>query len=113
MTDPSPIDPPSIQLAEASLADPPKALSPHNETDQLAQMLKDIQASTDDLQRVSRALNALASLTTSGNPIHTHLEVVNSEDLGALFNVIGDYVATKTRALDDLVHQAAEVARRR
>lgn len=105
MTDPSPI---KVQQ-QTSTSDPPAWSGTY--ANQIGPLIADMQTSAYDLQRIGRALNAVAALTTSGDPAHTHLEVVNSEDLGALFNLIGDCVTRKSRGLEEALSRVAQVGK--
>lgn len=57
-----------------------------------------------DVWLVGRSLQALASLTTSGDPRGTTLGAVGSEDLGALFELLGRRTQEAADRLGGEVH---------
>lgn len=78
---------------------------------QLQPTLNDMSILVGDLKRIGRSLNALASLTTSGNPSQTDLGSLNSEDFGALLESLGDLATYQTARLERLVNRAIEASK--
>lgn len=80
--------------------------------EQLQPVYSDMGVAIQGVRRLSRALNALASLTTSGNPAQTNLGVLSSEDLGALLSSLSDLADSHTTQLELTLARAVALSQR-
>lgn len=85
----------------ARTTSPTPATVPHTEL--LARMMTTVETESHQIWLVARSLQALANLATCGDPRHTRLGVLHSEDLGALFELLSHCTLRTSRGLADQV----------
>lgn len=64
----------------------------------------ELQAISDELQRLGLTLNAIGSLTTCGDPGRMSLGALKTDEVGAMFEHFGERLLTLRHQLDPLIY---------